>query len=77
MTQVQDLQMLNLATKVQMDLTGDDYEGIEFIDVSQSPNAEFEAGFAQYEASKADSMQQQAAKETAKPSLALRITAMI
>ena len=45
---------------------GDDYEGIKFIEAEPITKAEFEAGFAQYDAWKAE---QDAAKAQAKAAL--------
>lgn len=45
---------------------GDDYEGIKFIEAKPITKAEFEAGFAQYDAWKAE---QDAAKAQAKAAL--------
>ena len=44
-------------------ISGDDYEGIQFIDCEPITKAEFEAGFAQFDARKAE---QDAAKVAAK-----------
>jgi hypothetical protein len=46
-------------------ITGNDYEGIQFIEAKPITKAEFEAGFAQYDAWKADQDTQAAAKKTA------------
>ena len=52
---------------------GDDYEGIEFIDAKPITKAEFEAGFAQYDAWKAD---QDAAAATAKATAEAKLAAL-
>ena len=52
-------------------IRGDDYENIEFIDAKPITKAEFEAGFAQYDAWKAEKDAAQiAAKEAALAKLA-------
>lgn len=51
--------------------TGEDYEGIQFIDCDPITKAEFEAGFAQYDAWKAQKdAEVLAAKESAQAKLA-------
>jgi hypothetical protein len=51
--------------------TGEDYEGIQFIDCDPITKAEFEAGFAQYDAWKAQkNAEVLAAKESAQAKLA-------
>ncbi len=51
--------------------TGEDYEGIQFIDCDPITKAEFEAGFAQYDAWKAQKDAEiLAAKESAQAKLA-------
>ena len=51
--------------------TGEDYEGIEFIDCDPITKEQFEAGFAQYDAWKAEKdAQALAAKATAQSKLA-------
>jgi hypothetical protein len=45
-------------------LTGNDYEGIEFLECKPITKAEFEAGFAQYDAWKAAQDAQMAADKT-------------
>ena len=49
---------------------GDDYEGIQFVECEPITKAEFEAGFAQYDAWKAE---QDSAKATAKAALLNRL----
>lgn len=49
---------------------GDDYEGIKFIEAEPITKAEFEAGFAQYDAWKAE---QDAAKATQRQALLARL----
>ena len=51
-------------------ITGDDYEGIEFIEATPITKKEFEDGFAQYDAWKAE---QDAIKSAAKQSLLNRL----
>jgi hypothetical protein len=52
-------------------LRGNEYEGIEFIEATPITKAQFEAGFAQYDAWKAEQdAAQAAAKETAQAKLA-------
>ena len=46
-------------------ITGNDYEGIQFIEATPITKAEFEAGFAKYDAWKADQDAQAVAKKTA------------
>jgi len=46
-------------------ITGNDYEGIQFIDCEPITKAEFEAGFAQYDAWKAEQDATQAAAKAA------------
>ncbi len=46
-------------------MTGDTYEGIEFIDCEPITKAEFEAGFAQYDAWKAEQDSAKAAQKAA------------
>ena len=52
---------------------GDTYEGVEFIDCEPITKAEFEAGFAQYDAWKAE---QDAAQATAKTSAQAKLAAL-
>ena len=47
-------------------ITGDDWDGVQFLEATPITKAEFEAGFAQYDAWKAE---QDAAKATAKQAL--------
>ncbi len=54
-------------------LTGDDYEGLQFLDCEPITKAEFEAGFAQYDAWKAE---QDAAKAQAKASAEAKLAAL-
>jgi hypothetical protein len=51
-------------------LTGNDYEGIQFLECEPITKAEFEAGFAQYDSWKAE---QDAAKATQKAALLERL----
>ena len=52
-------------------ISGDDFDGIQFIDAKPITKAQFEAGFAQYDAWKADQDSAQlAAKATAEAKLA-------
>jgi hypothetical protein len=52
-------------------VTGNDYENIEFLECEPITKAEFEAGFAQYDAFKAEQdAAKAAAKETAQAKLA-------
>jgi hypothetical protein len=46
-------------------ITGDDYEGIQFIDCEPITKEEFEAGFAQYDAWKAEQDSKAAADKAA------------
>jgi len=46
-------------------IKGDDYEGITFIEATPITKEEFEAGFAQYDAWKAEQDEAQAAKKAA------------
>lgn len=46
-------------------ISGNDYENIQFIEAKPITKAEFEAGFVQYDAWKADQDAQAAAKKTA------------
>lgn len=46
-------------------LTGQEFEGIEFIEAEPITKAQFEAGFAQYDAWKADQETTKAANKTA------------
>jgi hypothetical protein len=50
--------------------TGEDYEGIEFLDCEPITKAQYQAGFAQYDAWKAE---QEATKATAKAALLERL----
>jgi len=52
---------------------GNDYEGIQFLDCEPITKAEFEAGFAQYDAWKAE---QDAAKATAKAAAESKLAAL-
>jgi hypothetical protein len=54
-------------------IRGDDFEGIEFIECKPITKAEFEAGFAQYDAWKAE---QDAAKATAKATAEAKLAAL-
>jgi hypothetical protein len=54
-------------------ITGNDYEGIEFVECQPITKAQFEAGFAQYDAWKA---QQDAAKAEAKASAESKLEAL-
>jgi hypothetical protein len=58
-------------------MSGDDYEGIQFLECEPITKAQFEAGFAQYDAWKANlEKAKQAAKESAQAKLsALGLTA--
>ncbi len=51
-------------------ISGDDYEGIQFLDCEPISKAEFEAGFAQYDAWKAE---EDSAKATQKAALLDRL----
>jgi hypothetical protein len=52
-------------------ITGDDYEGIKFLEAEPITKAQFEAGFAQYDAWKAEQQAEQAAaKASAEAKLA-------
>jgi hypothetical protein len=54
-------------------LRGDEYEGIEFLECDPISKTEFEAGFAQYDAWKAE---QDAAKATAKATAQAKLAAL-
>jgi hypothetical protein len=54
-------------------LVGDDYEGIEFLECEPITKAEFQAGFAKYDAWKAE---QNAKKEAAKESAHAKLAAL-
>jgi hypothetical protein len=54
-------------------IVGDDYEGIQFIDCEPITRAEFEAGFAQYDAWKAE---QDAKAATAKATAEAKLAAL-
>jgi hypothetical protein len=53
--------------------TGEDYEGIDFINCEPITKAEFEAGFAKVDKAKAD---QKAAKQSAKASAEAKLAAL-
>ena len=54
-------------------IAGNDYEGIEFLECEPITKAEFEAGFAQYDAWKAE---QDLAKATAKATAEAKLAAL-
>ena len=54
-------------------ITGDDYEGIQFIEAKPITKAQFEAGFAEYDTWKAE---QDAAKAAAKASAEVKLEAL-
>lgn len=54
-------------------ITGDDFDGIQFIEATPITKAQFEAGFAQYDAWKAE---QEAAAQTAKAAAQAKLAAL-